>query len=84
MIKFEVEIEHDKEEEADSFAINWTFSEEQEREMLDNAPFNERDIIDFAKKYNTHPGIIIGRFQHKKMLPYSVGRQFVAPINLTN
>ncbi|MCK5602068.1 HigA family addiction module antidote protein [Candidatus Pacearchaeota archaeon] len=78
------EIEHDKEEEADSFAINWTFSEEQEREMLDNAPFNERDIIDFAKKYNTHPGIIIGRFQHKKMLPYSVGRQFIAPINLTN
>ena len=71
-----------KEIEANAFAIQWTFSEEEEQEVLRHAPLTEQDIIEFAWKFGTHPAMIIGRFQHKELLPYSVGRQFMKPIVL--
>lgn len=72
----------EKEVEADAFAVKWTFSEEEEREVLRHGNLTEEDIIDFARKFGTHPAMIIGRFQHKKLLPYSVGRQFMKPVHL--
>ena len=39
-----------KEKEADKFAIKWTFSEEEEKEVLDSAPLTSKDIWNFAKK----------------------------------
>lgn len=74
--------EADKEREADEFSENWTFSLEQEKEVLSKVPLNEVDIVDFAKKFNTHPAIIIGRFHHKGLLPYYIGRDYIVPINL--
>ena len=35
-----------------------------------------RDVRDFAKQFTTHPAIIIGRLQHKKLIPYSLGREY--------
>ena len=61
-----------KENEADE----WTLTEEQEVEILNAAPINDQDIRDFAKQYNTHPAIIIGRLQHKKLIPFSLGREY--------
>ena len=71
-----------KEEEAHQFAIKHTFTIEQEKEVLQNETITEQDIIDYAQKFNTHPAIIIGRLQHDKIIPYSVGRQFMEPIEL--
>lgn len=71
-----------KKREADAFAVRWTFSEEEEQEVLRYGKLTEQDIIDFARKFETHPAMIIGRFQHKKRLPYSVGRQFMKLILL--
>lgn len=65
-----------KENEADEFAVKWTLTEEQEVEILNAAPINDQDIRDFAKQYNTHPAIIIGRLQHKKLIPFSLGREY--------
>lgn len=76
------ESEADKEKEADEFSVNWTFTTEQEEEVLASAPLHEEAIATFAKKFNTHPAIIIGRFQHKGLLPYHVGRKFIVPVNL--
>lgn len=73
-----------KEHEADDFAVDWTFSEEQEREVENSFPVTVDDVLAFAKKFNTHPALIIGRFQHKKLLHYNEGRQFIKPIDLTN
>ena len=73
-----------KEEEANAFAIDWTFSEKQEQELLDTSPLTENDIVVFAEKFNTHPAVIIGRFHHKKIIHYSVGRKFIEPICLSN
>ncbi len=73
-----------KEQQAHDFAEDWTFSKEQEHEVIDAAPLNETDIISFAKKFNTHPAMIIGRLHHKKLVHFSVGRKFIEPIDLTS
>lgn len=71
-----------KEAEADQFAVKWTFSEEQEAELLHLFQITEQDIIEFAKRYNTHPAMIIGRLQKKGLIHYSMGREFIVPIDL--
>lgn len=71
-----------EEKEADEFAIKWTFSRIEELEVLHSRPLSEDDILRFAKKFNTHPALIIGRFHHKKLLPYTMGRQFLKKIEL--
>lgn len=71
-----------KEKEADEFAMKWTFSREEQEEILQRFTITEADIIAFAKKFKTHPAMIIGRLQHDKLLPYSIGHQFIEPVNL--
>ena len=71
-----------KEEEAHQFAIKHTFTKEQEKEILQNQTITEQNIIDYADKFNTHPALIIGRLQHNGYIHYSVGRQFMEPIDL--
>lgn len=74
----------EKELQADSFAIKWTLSEEQEKEILAANPLNEEKVRMFALKFNTHPAIIIGRLQHKGYIPYTLGRNLVESITLDN
>ena len=69
-----------KEAEADEFAAKWTLTDEEEAEILANAPLDEDDIRNFAKQFNTHPAIIIGRLQYKKLIPYSLGREYFEPV----
>lgn len=70
----------EKEKEADDFAIKWTLTNEQEKEILQRFPVTEDDVVEFAKKFNTHPAIIIGRLHHKKLLHPSRDRQFFEPV----
>jgi hypothetical protein len=70
-----------KEEEADNFAIRWTLTKEDEEEIINSAPLTDRDIRTFARKFNTHPAIIIGRLQHDKLIPYGLGRHFIKPVD---
>jgi Zn-dependent peptidase ImmA (M78 family) len=72
-----------KEKEAYQFAVELTFTNGQEKKLLENKTLTEQDIIDYAVKFNTHPAMIIGRLQHNGLIPYSVGRQFMEPIDLT-
>jgi len=71
-----------KEKEADDFAIKWTFSEEQEQEVLSNNMLTVEDVLSYAQKFETHPAIIIGRLQKKQLIPYTVGRDFFEKLNL--
>ena len=71
-----------KEEEAHQFAIKHTFTQEQEKEVLENEIITEQDIIDYAEKFNTHPAMIIGRLQFDGHIPYNIGRQFMESIDL--
>jgi addiction module HigA family antidote len=74
------DIDKKKEEEADNFAIKWTLTKEEEQEVIDSAPLTEADIKSFAKKFNTHPAIIIGRLQHDKLISYGLGRHFFTSV----
>ncbi len=73
-----------KEAEANQFAMEQTFTKKQELEILKSKNFSEKDIINYAEKFNTHPAMIISRLQNKKHIPLSVGKEFFMPINLDN
>jgi HTH-type transcriptional regulator/antitoxin HigA len=72
----------DKERQADDFAIKYTFSEEEEKEVMNSFPLSSEKVLNFAKKFNTHPALIIGRFQKKEKIHYSEHREFIESINL--
>lgn len=74
-------LDQTKEKEADAFAIKWTFSEEEENEVLKNEDLTEGDILKFAQQFGTHPAMIIGRLQKKELIPYSVGRKFIKKLD---
>jgi addiction module HigA family antidote len=65
-----------KEKEADNFAIKWTLSKEEQEEIAGSFSKKEDKIVEFAKRFNTHPAIIVGRLQHEKLVPYSFGKHF--------
>ncbi|MEA4937916.1 MAG: HigA family addiction module antitoxin [Paludibacter sp.] len=71
-----------KELDADAFAVKWTLSEDEEKEILTETSLDEKKIRIFARKFNTHPAIIIGRLQHKGLIPYTLGREMVETISL--
>jgi len=72
----------EKEAQADEFAEKWTFSKEQEAELLQLFHITEADVIDFAKKYSTHPAMIVGRLQKTGRIHYATGRNLIVPIDL--
>lgn len=72
----------EKEIEADNFAVKWTFTVEEEKELMEAGPLDIEKIRSFAEKFNTHPAIIIGRLQHKKLLHYSKGTELIVPIKM--
>lgn len=71
-----------KEGQANDFAVAWTFSSAEEEEVLNAAPLTIESIEEFAKKFNTHPAMIIGRFHKKELLPYFEGRDFFVKLAL--
>lgn len=73
-----------KEAEANEFAIEWTFSNEQEKVVLEASPLTIESIQAFAKKFNTHPAMIIGRFHKKELLQYAKGRAFFVKLEFSD
>ena len=71
----------DYEQEADAFASNIILSEKEEAEICNNRQLTTDDIVKYANKFGTHPATIIGRLQHKKVIPFGVGTEFFEPIN---
>lgn len=71
-----------KENEADEFAVKWTLTEDEVAQILAEQPLNDKKIRAFAKEYNTHPAIIIGRLQHKKLIPFNIGKQYIEAVTL--
>jgi len=71
-----------KEREADEFAIQWTFSWQQQERLMAHYPIQQGDIPAFAKEFNTHPALIIGRLQHLRLISYATGRQYIQSVVL--
>ncbi|MCA0387585.1 MAG: HigA family addiction module antidote protein [Bacteroidetes bacterium] len=72
----------EKEEEADNFAIKWTLTKEQEKEVLADLPLTTGKICEYAVKFGTHPAIIVGRLQHEGFINHNVGANLIVPIHI--
>jgi HTH-type transcriptional regulator / antitoxin HigA len=75
-----------KEQEAHDFAIKHTFAREQEEKLLSELPMSitEEQIVEYAKKFNTHPAMMIGRLQDRGLIKGSVGQEFLQPLDLSS
>jgi HTH-type transcriptional regulator / antitoxin HigA len=66
----------EKEKEADAFACKWTLTEEEEAQIVRATSFTKETINRLANQFKTHPAIIIGRLQHRKLIPYNFGKEY--------
>lgn len=69
----------EKEKQADEFASQSLLNEKYEIEILNSLPLTEASLLAFAKKFHTHPAIIVGRLHHKYK-DFSFGNQFMVDI----
>ena len=69
-------LDETKEKEADDFASEILLSSHEEHEFLRSPSFSEAAILEAAKKYNTHPSILVGRLKHLKVMEYWQGQAF--------
>ena len=76
------EIDQDKEEEANAFAAKILFLENELQKIIHAAPLDEEMIHEFAYKFRTPAGIIIGRLHHLKLIPFHMGNGFRQKIDL--
>lgn len=58
-----------KEAEADTWAANKLIPPEH-KELLHRVR-TEPEIVDFANRINVHPGIVVGRLQHERIIPWN-------------
>jgi len=72
----------EKEEEANRFAAKQLLPDKFEEEL----PFKiiEEDAETIAKKFNTHPAIVIGRLQHMGLVKYTFGNRYKVKVDLFN
>jgi HTH-type transcriptional regulator / antitoxin HigA len=70
----------EKEAEANAFASKLLLPDKALNDLSDN--FTERDVIQLARDYNIHPGIVVGRLQHMGWAHYTFGTRLKERINL--
>ena len=79
-----VDKQKEKEEEADAFSSRILLSQAEENEITRNGDFSDAAIRYYAEKFNIHPGIIIGRLQHKKYISFTAHSHLIEKIELFN
>jgi HTH-type transcriptional regulator / antitoxin HigA len=79
----EIEQDISKESEADEFASEILFPNRAYLELINNELIEDDVLLDYCKKYKTHPAIIVGRLQYDKRLDYYQGNEYKIPIELT-
>jgi len=76
------EIDQAKEDEANEFAAQILLPKNEWQQIMNAVPLDEEMINAFAVRFRTPPGVIIGRLQHLKLLPYHVGNGFRQKVDL--
>lgn len=72
----------EKEDEADAFSSRTLLSQSDENEIIRQGNFSADTIRHYAKKFNVHPGIIVGRLQHKKVIPFAAHSDLIEKTEL--
>jgi len=71
-----------KEKEADDFASKILLSHAELSEITTNFDFNIELIKEYSEKFKTPAGVILGRLQHMKLLPFSKYNQLKRKVML--
>lgn len=74
--------EASKESEADEFAANILLSPQEEKEITDKGDYSIHSINSFAKKFATHPSVIVGRLQHLRLIPKKTDVELLESIEI--
>ncbi|MBS7009096.1 HigA family addiction module antitoxin [Anaerostipes sp.] len=68
----EIEIADMKlEKEADLFAVDSLIPKDKYNEFISQSIFNRESIVIFADKIGIHPGIVVGRLQHDRLVDFN-------------
>lgn len=78
------EVDQTKEEEANAFAAKILLTENELQQIMDAAPLDKDMISDFANKFRTPAGAIIGRLQYLKLIPFYTGNGIRQKVDLFN
>lgn len=78
------EIDQAKEAEANAFAAKVLLTERELQQIIDAGSFNNEVIYRFADQFRTPAGVIVGRLQHLKLIPFSKGNECRQNIDLFN
>lgn len=76
------EVDQDKEKEANDFAAKVLLPQAELQQIIDAAPLTEEAIVEFAQKFRTPAGVIVGRLQHLGHVPNYFGNSFRQKIEL--
>ena len=76
------ENDQEKEEEADRFAAKRLLTEKELQEILDLGEVTTEDIQNFADKFRTPIGYIIGRLQYAEYIHFSEGNDLKRKVDL--
>lgn len=71
-----------KESEADAFAAEILLSHKEEEEIIRNRDYSVKAIISYAERFGTHPSMIVGRLQHRRIIPITVDAELLKIINI--
>lgn len=74
----------DKEDEADAFASRVLLPQAAESEIIKKGDYSADSIKRFAEEFGVHPGIIVGRLQHKKVIPFTSHSNLFVKVDLFN
>ncbi len=59
-----------KEEEADKFSSDLLLSKKEEEMVIAKGDYSAGSIVNMAESLGTHPSVIVGRLQHRKLIEY--------------
>ncbi|MEZ5056890.1 MAG: ImmA/IrrE family metallo-endopeptidase [Saprospiraceae bacterium] len=76
------EMDQQKEKEANEFAEKRLLPDKELKEILQSGIITEKEIGEFSNKFRTPPGVIVGRLQHMKRVPFNFGSGFKRKIEL--
>ncbi len=71
-----------KEQEADEFASNLLLTKEAENEIVSSMQKNKFNAEYFAREFQIHPAVIIGRLQQRGLIEQKEGKEYFKEVKL--
>ena len=70
-----------KEKEADAFSSEILLPQSAEKEIIQSKDYSGRALKEAAKRFGTHPSVIVGRLQHKKVIGFAKNHELLKKVD---